>query len=341
MPQVYMDQLQTPSMVSSELSKVDCGPEATDRPRAAVSNSPGSETDALEQGRIQTVPRPRSMDEPSSSLIKDICIQSSGFTVNKADTTWKYDPAFKRVLAGYAKKLGGRVEAAERVQGSVTHLVIPPNIRTPKSLSAGLMGKIVVPPEWLEQSFKHGYFLQEKLFGALPTQTPFRGKTVYITEGFKKYWIEGGDDKEAGVNKQIVQLAKALIVRSGSATLWEKNKSCTSVDFSLVSDAELQSGVSSCEDGPHDLRELLTWQNFLNRIPGQIKTNDKGIGADGPACGATSTGLNRQGDSVINESMPNRRVLKETRPNETGQQLPPLKRCKLGEDNFKENIHTM
>lgn len=103
--------------------------------------------------------------------------------------------------------LNGQVENSKSLSTSVTHLVIPPNMRTVKSIGAGLMGKPVLPPQWVIDSHEAKDFIHEGRYGAnTSSHGVFRGKVFFIAESFKHQWGSVEPDK-------VIRMATTLIVK--------------------------------------------------------------------------------------------------------------------------------
>jgi len=76
----------------------------------------------------------------------------------------------------------------EKLDKKFTHMCVPPDCRTAKSLGAALMGKYVVPPQWLIDSKTHGRFQPESAYGA-STQQQLKGKVFYVSDSFKARFL--------------------------------------------------------------------------------------------------------------------------------------------------------
>lgn len=125
----------------------------------------------------------------------------SGF----ADTNKQYNLAYKAKLEQMALKLGWNIVTNGKPEFTITHVVVPPRLRTLKSLKAALAGKWVVTPDWLEAcakaerhvpeseyecclsclQFVHftNLFIVFRSYGRRSTAQPLVNKRVYFTAG--------------------------------------------------------------------------------------------------------------------------------------------------------------
>lgn len=145
-----------------------------------------------------------------------------------------------------------------------THCVIPPGSRTPKSLGAGLLGRHVVPPDWVEASTKLNRFADEESFGSLAGQRPFRCKTFFVSAEFKEQWAQ---------HSMMHEAVRELIVTYGQGALWdEMEKRPDVVHFTLIaSDSPSSSQLSQSSPsyvGPKEQGIRISWEEFLDRVPG-------------------------------------------------------------------------
>jgi hypothetical protein len=113
-------------------------------------------------------------------------------------------------------RLGGTVitdESDYDFNTSVTHVVAPPNARTPKVTIAALMHKWILTPDWVTACEKQSKFVDEKAYGVKSWRDPFNGVLVYLTPEFKN------DQSKFRVPK--VTFCKAFIETYGKGKLTE------------------------------------------------------------------------------------------------------------------------
>jgi len=164
--------------------------------------------------------------------------------------------AFKNELADIVSKLGGNVRLDAEFDAKITHVVTPPNCRTMKTLAAALTSRWLVSPEWVVECGNQGKFVDELQFGVKYTERPFEGKVFYISKNFEKENAKGKDYKVKNAHTLATSLGKGSIVKEGSGD----------VDYTLVGK----------DIDPADVfGKAITWNEFVNLIPGTGKTSDK------------------------------------------------------------------
>jgi hypothetical protein len=218
------------------------------------------------------------LPEESEGSLPQVRVLFTGWKDRPGHPDYGYSIARKNHLAQLVGELGGVVPPdQEKLDKKFTHMCVPPDCRTAKSLGAALMGKFVVPPQWVLDSKEQGCFQPEAPYGAV-SQQQLKGKVFYVSDSFKARW---GSREE-----KMVHVALKLIVTCGSGIDWSVTKDpAIPCDFTLVGDE--QDVPKSSEPMPRVLGKLLTWDAFLDSVALSAPTSD----AVGPSVSATGDGL--------------------------------------------------
>jgi len=118
--------------------------------------------------------------------------------------------------------LGGEVRADIKYDETITHVVMPPNTRTIKSLVALITGKWVVSPDWLDDCHNAKKFLPSNKYGKCGKKSPFEGKTFYLSPSFTNQYNTNSDSY-----KHVIILLETI----GHGI---RQESATGADFILV-----------------------------------------------------------------------------------------------------------
>ncbi|KAJ3360913.1 hypothetical protein GGF32_007957 [Allomyces javanicus] len=100
-----------------------------------------------------------------------------------------FHPKLKETLSQHIIDLNGGVKhESDEFDYSITHVLTPPNSRTIKTLAAALSHKyLVFDVQWIYDSVKAGKFLPvDPKHGVRYFSTPFKGKTLCITDAFRE-----------------------------------------------------------------------------------------------------------------------------------------------------------
>lgn len=209
-------------------------------------------------------------DEVETAGTSQVRVLFTGWKDRAGVPDYPYSIAKKNQLAQIVSELGGVVPPdQEKLDKKFTHMCVPPDCRTAKSLGAALMGKFVVPPQWLLDSKTHGRFQPESAYGA-STQQQLKGKVFYVSDSFKARW---GSREE-----KMVHVALKLIVTCGSGVDWSVAKDpSVACDFTLVGD-EREVVAKGDEPMPRVLGKLLTWDAFLDSVAVSSAPSDLVVG---------------------------------------------------------------
>ncbi|KAJ3371612.1 hypothetical protein GGF31_003221 [Allomyces arbusculus] len=100
-----------------------------------------------------------------------------------------FHPKLKETLSQHIIDLNGGVKhESDEFDYSITHVLTPPNSRTIKTLAAALSHRFLVfDVQWIYDSVKAGKFLPvDPKHGVRYFNTPFKGKTLCITDAFRE-----------------------------------------------------------------------------------------------------------------------------------------------------------
>ena len=112
-----------------------------------------------------------------------------------------YTNDYKSRLSAGMNNLGAAVSVGEEYSRSTTHIVAPPGLKTIKTSIGCVSGIWLVPPEWAEACIQAQLFVDETDFGGTRNTTnPFKGKSVHLTEDYKK------DNANKGFNEPQLKL---------------------------------------------------------------------------------------------------------------------------------------
>jgi len=210
----------------------------------------------------------------------------TGFFDKTSDPGWLYNNACKDRLVNMCRDMAWEVTAdLSQLKDCVTHVVVPHGCRTAKSLSAGCLGKFVLPPSWVEDSHSSGVKAEETRYCSNSnTGRPFAGKVFCVRTSFMD-------------SCSLKKSALTLITKYGNGRLWHTMRKrdrqlCGGrADFTLVGDAEAahldpngsnflvprKHGKSSSRsseidssfgEAPVSYGTVLTWDSFLQLVPG-------------------------------------------------------------------------
>lgn len=205
-------------------------------------------------------PTPTSAQWPKREHVRVIF---TGFADKPHQPDWKYTTAMKQKLKAYVRALGGSAPDDQKIIVSVTHIVVPNEARSAKSLAGALLGKCVIPPEWVMDSHRAGSFLPESRYVAAPKDhMPFKGRIFYLSDSFRARWGKSAD--------KMCHVTLKLAITCGNGIDWSVKKDpAIPCDYTLVGDGEREYRPAA-EDKVYPNRPgmLLTWNEFLDLIPG-------------------------------------------------------------------------
>jgi hypothetical protein len=158
----------------------------------------------------------------------------------------KFNSSFRDDLQDRVTLLQGSIAESETFDSKITHVVIPPNTRTMKTLAAALTKRWLVTAQWVLDSTEAGFFVEETKYGYKKQVCPFEGKKVYISGDF---YLANRDKniKEQSFKLLIEQLGKGKIVTKPDGA-----------DFVLAANNDQQTNYPN--------GTLLTWGQFFDLI---------------------------------------------------------------------------
>jgi len=173
---------------------------------------------------------------------RSVCVTLSGFREAQA--------ARKAELASRVRSLGGETRDSAEFDSRITHVCAPHGIRTMKTLAAGLAGRWLISPEWIDASFDAGEFLSEANYGRIHNGPgPFEGKRFFLHSSVLEAPAGGVCSKDACYS-MLKRLGKGEIVDS-------KNDA----DFIVITSRK----IANLQELPsHKVRE---WSELLDLIP--------------------------------------------------------------------------
>eukprot|EP01080_Neovahlkampfia_damariscottae_P005106 gene5106-8704_t len=113
--------------------------------------------------------------------LEKIVVIFSGFNAKQK----QYKEDVKEKLSKFVKDLKGTVASSED-DPSITHVVVPPGVRTYKALIASLKNKWIMSPAWVENSKKKSSFQNERDYGFQRTEEIFKNQKFYFTKQYQE-----------------------------------------------------------------------------------------------------------------------------------------------------------
>ncbi|KAJ1976802.1 hypothetical protein H4R35_002556 [Dimargaris xerosporica] len=212
----------------------------------------GNGTSATPAGN--TIASPRLLPLQRRTTDQPITVMFSGFGDTDRYAEHAPDRAYtfttRDRLTALVSALGGNVYSEHRDfdPTCVTHLITRPTSRTLKTFAAALTGCWVITNyEWVEQSAKVGWFVDEKPFGTRYDARPFAHQQVFIAPSFEQ--------SNQGSAAFKIDNIKALVEKYGAGQVV-----ATATDASLCVKADWDRQSYCARD--------LTWAQFVALIPG-------------------------------------------------------------------------
>ncbi|KAJ1969707.1 hypothetical protein IWQ62_000447, partial [Dispira parvispora] len=121
----------------------------------------------------------------STKRTRPVCVLFSGF--QSSGSAPEYSSDAKSNLIRSIESLGGRVlsDHSEFDPAVVTHVITMPGRRTLKVFAAAVSSCwIIHNQEWVKESVRRGYFIEEFSYGQRYLEQPFANKTFYMAPSF-------------------------------------------------------------------------------------------------------------------------------------------------------------
>ncbi|KAJ1649783.1 hypothetical protein IWQ61_009232 [Dispira simplex] len=177
-----------------------------------------------------------------------VCVLFSGFQSSSSVSDYSSDRKSK--LIQVIESLGGRVlpDHSEFDPAMVTHVITMPGRRTLKVFAAAVSSCwIIHDQEWVEESARRGYFVEEFPYGQRYLEKPFVNKTFYMAPSFVLEYQRSSPHK--------LDSFKALVVEFGQGRITQTVEEATH----CIKGANDQNRYTSTD---------LVWESFLSMIPG-------------------------------------------------------------------------
>ncbi|KAI9184081.1 hypothetical protein H9P43_003134 [Blastocladiella emersonii ATCC 22665] len=146
-----------------------------------------------------------------------VVVTFSGFR----DTLPEYTLAVREKLAQHIEALGGVVKLeSESLDTDVTHIVTPGSSHTFKVLAGVLMHRwIIFDPQWILDSVKAGKFITPEKYGKRVFATPFKGKTLAMTQEFLTENV-GREFRMTNATALVEQCGKGTVTKDPTTSTW-------------------------------------------------------------------------------------------------------------------------
>lgn len=126
-----------------------------------------------------------------------------------------------------------------------THVILPSNVRTKKTLVGAAVGAWMIRPQWLEDSLEKNEIQPPEKYGYKCKVKPYEGKSIFLSNGFK----------EVNKEKHFDEFSSIILLGGGSMC-----NSALTADIILVSNEEKK-------NKSFELRgECQTWDDFFNNL---------------------------------------------------------------------------
>jgi len=112
---------------------------------------------------------------------KQITVAFSGF---KEDSP--YNDKLKQQLKEKILLLGANLWDQDTFSAKITHIVCPPRLRSIKTIYCAVVGRWIMNPQWISDSFEANYFVDEHKYGFRNTSCFLLQKKIHITPEFSK-----------------------------------------------------------------------------------------------------------------------------------------------------------
>jgi chromosome segregation ATPase len=192
-------------------------------------------------------PKKRSRKSLSQQQNK-VIIAFSGFK----DTVPGYTIKDKTELTQIIKRLHGEVrddnKHKEDFDPSTTHVVAPPAVRTLKTLGAAVQTKWVLTADWLRECDKQNQFIDERPYGFKGDEKPFEGKSVYMSDQFKK-------ENSVTTKGSKIKYCEKLVVEFGEGSLTDDKDKAS---YWIIGDNE------KIKNLPPSVEQALNWNDLID-----------------------------------------------------------------------------